>query len=72
MWKDVQEGGRINIILESEDNQYISDFTLQGMSEKIWNELIIFQGITVSDCTLGNEKFHDYLKALLKAEYIKM
>ncbi|HWO95917.1 MAG TPA: hypothetical protein VNM45_06220 [Bacillus sp. (in: firmicutes)] len=39
MWKDVQEGGRINIILESEDNKYISDFTLQGMNGKIMTEL---------------------------------
>lgn len=72
MWNDVQEGRRINIILESDDNKYISGYTLQGASEKIWNELIIFEGVTSSDCQLGNEKFHDYLKALLKAEYIRM
>ena len=30
MWLDVQVGRRINIILTSEDNQYISGFTLQG------------------------------------------
>jgi hypothetical protein len=71
MWLDVQVGRRINIILTSEDNEYISGFTLQGMSEKLFNELCIFEGIDNSKCQLGNEEFHEYLKRLVKADYIK-
>lgn len=71
MWLDVQVGRRINIILTSEDNQYISGFTLQGGSEKLFNELCIFEGIDKRKCQLGNEEFHEYLKRLVKADYIK-
>ncbi len=71
MWLDVQVGRRINIILTSEDNQYISGFTLQGGSEKLFNELCIFEEIDKRKCQLGNEEFHEYLKRLVKADYIK-
>jgi hypothetical protein len=71
MWFDVQTGRRINVILTSEDNQYINGFTLQGETEKLFNELCIFEGIDKSECQLGNEEFHEYLKRLIKAEYIK-
>ena len=71
MWLDIQVGRRINIILTSEDDQYISGFTLQGVSEKLFNELCIFEGIDKSKCHIGNEEFHQYLKRLVKADYIK-
>ncbi len=67
MWNDVEERRRLNIILESEDNKYISGFTLQGMSEKNLNLLNVFIGIDSSFCYLGNEMFHEYLKRLILA-----
>ncbi|NOU87085.1 hypothetical protein GC102_15035 [Paenibacillus sp. LMG 31460] len=70
--KDIDEihaGRRINIILESE-NQYISSFTIQGMSNKLVNELIVLKGIDSEKCTLENQEFLYYLQALLKSGYI--
>lgn len=71
MWNDIEEGRRLNIILESEDNKLISGFTLQGMSEKLFNLLSVFVGIESSFCHLGNEMFHEYMKRLILAEYIR-
>lgn len=72
VWNDVQEGRRLNIIVESQDNKHISGFTLQGMSEKLFNVLTIFVGIDSTECHLGNEQFHEYLKRLILAEYIQL
>ena len=70
MWHDIQLGKRINIILESEDNIYMSNFHLQGMSDKLLNEMYIFNGIDEKDCHLDNEAFRDYLKILIAAGFI--
>jgi hypothetical protein len=70
MWREIHEGRRINIILESE-NQYLSNFTIQGMSDKLVNELIVFTGLDSEKCTLENQEFLYYLQALLKAGYIR-
>ncbi|PLS17389.1 hypothetical protein CVD28_12570 [Bacillus sp. M6-12] len=71
MWNGIQTGQRINIILESENLKHISGFTLQGISEKLFNELCIFEGIDSMKCHLGNEEFHEYLKRLVRAGFIK-
>lgn len=71
MWNNIQQGRRINVILESEDKKYLNGFTLQGMSERLFNEMMVFKGIDSSECILGEEKFHEYLKALIKAEFIR-
>lgn len=71
MWTDVQEGRRINIILESANGINISGFTVQGVSEKICSELFVMQGIDPGECKLGNENFHRYLKSLLRAGYLE-
>jgi hypothetical protein len=70
MWSEIQEGRRINIILESNNGINISGFTVQGGSEKICDELIVMQGLEAEDCKLGNEKFHNYLKSLIRAGYL--
>jgi len=70
MWHDIQLGKRINIILESEDNIYMSNFHLQGMSDKLLNEMYILNGIDEKDCHLDNEAFRDYLKILIAAGFI--
>ena len=72
IWEDVGAGKRIHIILTSVDNQYIDGFTIQGESDRLLNELCVFEGIDESDCHLGNEEFHEYLKRLIKAGYINV
>lgn len=64
MWKDIQEGRRINIVLESIDNNTISSFTMQGLSQKILNDLIILKGVPNEYCVLGNPHYEHYLNVL--------
>ncbi|CEG28814.1 hypothetical protein [Bacillus sp. B-jedd] len=71
MWHDIQAGKRINIILESEDNIHMSNFHLQGIGDKLYYEMCVLDGIDEKDCHLGNELFHNYLKCLIYAGYIK-
>lgn len=71
MSMEVNQGKRINVILESE-NQYISGFTLQGRSNKLLNELVVFKGIDSDKCNLENQEFLYYVQALLESGYIKL
>ncbi|MCA1054362.1 hypothetical protein LCM10_05135 [Rossellomorea aquimaris] len=70
MWCDIQEGRRVNIILESIDSVTFSGFTLQGMSERLFHELNVLTGIHPAECKLGNEAFHAYLKSLVVSRYL--
>ncbi|WP_445487632.1 hypothetical protein [Niallia sp. 03133] len=70
MWVDVQEGRRINIILESENGCNLSGFTIQGHCQRIFDELSVLQGLEKEECVLGNEKFHIYLKSLVRTGYL--
>ncbi|MFI8684836.1 hypothetical protein [Rossellomorea sp. NPDC077527] len=70
MWTDIQYGQRINVILESMDHTYITGFTLQGMSEKLFHELNVFVGIDPGECTVENECFLHYLRSLVVAGYL--
>jgi hypothetical protein len=69
--RNLQEGKLLLIFLESENGKYISDFTLLGQCEKLYNELVVFKGIVPDECDIKNENFVHYLEALLKAGYIK-
>ncbi|MFW5433117.1 pyruvate kinase [Paenibacillus apiarius] len=60
-----------NIILNSEDNIYLSGATEQGRSYLLALETSIFCGIEEEDMRLGNEEFEDYLKALYLTGYIQ-
>lgn len=66
----IEEGRLLNIILESDDNNTISSFTLQGKSDKIFYELIVFKGIKNEDIKLDNINFQEYLQALVQSGYI--
>lgn len=69
MSMEINQGKRINVILESE-NQYISGFTLQGRSNKLLNELVVFRGIDSDKCNLENHEFLYYVQALLESGYM--
>lgn len=71
MSMEMNQGKRINVILESE-NQYISGFTLQGRSNKLLDELVVFKGIDAEKCHLDNEDFLYYLQALIGAGYLEV
>lgn len=66
LWRDIQEGKLLQIVLESADGEYISSFTLQGMSEKILHELIILKGISPEKGYIGNPAYEFYLDFLYK------
>jgi hypothetical protein len=72
MWNEIQEGKKLNVILESDNGRTISNFTLQGQCERMYNEVLVLQGIDPKDCILGNPKFEKYLISFLKSEYISM
>ncbi|TWT26019.1 hypothetical protein [Planomicrobium sp. CPCC 101110] len=56
----------IHIILESSDGKFVDNFTLQGGSEKLLDELIFLRGIDSNGYVLGNEEYEMYLEALQK------
>lgn len=60
----------IIIVLESSDQRYIDNFTIQGECEKLLKELIYLQGMDPADYTLENEKYRIYLKVLQEKGYI--
>ncbi|MDQ1913730.1 hypothetical protein RAC89_25340 [Paenibacillus sp. GD4] len=70
MWQNIQHGKLLRVVLESEDGHILSGFTIQGLCEKLIDQLFIFRGIDKSDCVLGNSIYEGYLKLLHKAGYI--
>ncbi|MFE4573366.1 hypothetical protein [Paenibacillus chitinolyticus] len=70
LWRDIQEGKFLRLVLESADREYISSFTLQGLSEKMLDELIILKGIPPEEGYIGNPAYEFYLNVLHKNELI--
>ncbi|BCG60067.1 hypothetical protein [Paenibacillus sp. URB8-2] len=64
LWRDIQEGKKLRIVLESVDKKHISGFTLQGVCENLLQDLIILKGIPEKDCKLGNPQYEYYLESL--------
>ncbi|WP_433945042.1 hypothetical protein [Paenibacillus sp. SN-8-1] len=64
LWRDIQEGGLLQIVLESADGKYISSFTLQGLSEKVLHELVILKGVPPEKGYIGNPSYEFYLDVL--------
>lgn len=63
-WRDIQEGHFLQLVLESEDGEYISSFTLQGLSERMLHQLIIFKGISPEEGYIGNPAYEFILGIL--------
>ncbi|MBJ6360690.1 hypothetical protein ACFOQM_05140 [Paenibacillus sp. GCM10012307] len=70
LWRDIQEGKFLQIVLESADREYISSFTLQGLSEKILHELILIKGIPPEEGYIGNPAYEFFLDFLHKNDFI--
>ncbi|MFE6799247.1 hypothetical protein [Paenibacillus chitinolyticus] len=70
LWRDIQEGKFLRLVLESADREYITSFTLQGLSEKMLDELIILKGIPPEKGYIGNPSYEFYLNVLHKNELI--
>lgn len=70
MWKDIQEGRLIRVVIETTDYQHISAFTMQGVCEKVMDELIVLSGIDPQEANLDNKRYLNYLTLLKKTGYI--
>lgn len=70
MWKDIQEGKLIFIILESSNEIELTAFTIQGVCKKLYTDLLIYKGIDVEKCIPGNSIYERHLKLLFDAGYI--
>ncbi|MFD2699654.1 hypothetical protein ACFSVM_04175 [Paenibacillus shunpengii] len=70
LWRKIRQGRLLRIIIESADKQYITGFTLQGMSQQLLQELYILRGLREEECHLGNENYATYLKLLHQRGYI--
>ncbi|MCM3783441.1 hypothetical protein M3231_10685 [Neobacillus mesonae] len=70
LWRKIRQGRLLRIVLESEDKQHVSGFTLQGISQQLYQDLCILNGIREEDSTLGNENYETYLTLLYQGEYI--
>ncbi|EGL15233.1 hypothetical protein HMPREF9413_5888 [Paenibacillus sp. HGF7] len=70
LWRDIQEGKFLQLVLESTDREYISSFTIQGLSEKMLDELIILKGIPPEEGYIGNPAYEFYLNVLHKNDLI--
>lgn len=66
----LQDEMTVNILIESTDNKFISNFTIQGGSDRILNQLSILKGIDQQSCFLGNEDYENFLHALVNEGYI--
>ncbi|RFB54215.1 hypothetical protein [Bacillus thuringiensis] len=66
----IKEGREIVIIIESIDKRFISNFTIQGNSKQLLNELLVLKGINQAECVLTNEEYKTFLNALVIAKYI--
>ncbi|GKU77828.1 hypothetical protein [Paenibacillus sp. L3-i20] len=71
MWRDIQRGKIINVVIESADQKSMTAFTLQGLCEKLLYDLIILKGIDRKECKLGNEQYEFYLTILNNAGLLK-
>ncbi|BFH68369.1 hypothetical protein J27TS7_54070 [Paenibacillus dendritiformis] len=69
-YKECTYGDGCNLILNSEDQIYVSGGTIQVGTKLLLIELDIFGGIDKEDMVPGKEEFNDYLKALYLAGYI--
>ncbi|SEG57767.1 hypothetical protein [Paenibacillus sp. UNC499MF] len=70
LWRDIQEGNSLRLVLESADKEYISSFTLQGLSGKMLDELIILKGIPPEQGHIGNPAYEFYLNVLRRNDLI--
>lgn len=70
MWKDINEGKLINILLEKKGQNALVDFTIQGLCDKLVAEMTILRGIDPKDCITGNRIFDNYINCLTKLGYI--
>lgn len=71
MWRNINEGKLINIIIFSEDQKEISSITIQGKSDKLAIEMAVYGGIDPENCYPGNRKYEWYLNCLLKAGFLQ-
>ncbi|MBP1990489.1 hypothetical protein [Paenibacillus eucommiae] len=70
LWRKIQQGKLIIIILESKNKENISSFTLQGLNEKLFHELLVLNGIAPQDCVPKNPKYGQYLNSLQQTGYL--
>lgn len=70
LWRKIRQGRLLRIIMESADKQYITGYTLQGMSQQLQQELYILRGLQEEESHLGNDNYETYLKLLHQRGYI--
>ncbi|MCR8643942.1 hypothetical protein NV379_14905 [Paenibacillus sp. N1-5-1-14] len=68
--KNIQVGNLLHIILESDNGEKITSFTLQGECRKVRNQLIILKGVIPEDCIPGNVDYDMYLQSLWEEGYL--
>lgn len=70
IWKDLQEGKRLHVVLETVDGESLSGFTLQGISQKLLAELVVLQGIDPARAIPGTLPYERYLQFAAEAGYL--
>ncbi|WCT54174.1 hypothetical protein PQ456_13270 [Paenibacillus kyungheensis] len=71
VWRDIQEGRMIRVIVDSDNGNTMTGFNLQGLCEVLMYELYVLKGIKPEACTDPNDPyFAHYLECLDKAGYL--
>lgn len=71
VWRDIQEGRMIRVIIDSTNGTTMTGFNLQGLCEVLMYELYVLKGIKPEACTNPNDPyFAHYLECLDKAGYL--
>lgn len=71
VWRDIQEGRMIRVIIDSTNGTTMTGFNLQGLCEGLMYELYVLKGIKPEACTNPNDPyFAHYLECLDKAGYL--
>ncbi|MGV7117139.1 hypothetical protein [Paenibacillus kyungheensis] len=71
LWRDIQEGRMIRVIVDSDNGNTMTGFNLQGLCEVLMYELYVLKGIKPEACTDPNDPyFAHYLECLDKAGYL--
>ncbi|MBD8500917.1 hypothetical protein [Paenibacillus arenosi] len=69
-WEKIQSGQLIRVILESNNNDTLTNFTVQGMCMTIVHDLTILKGIPSSYVHVDNLYFTQYLQILKARGYL--
>lgn len=69
-WSRIRAGELLRVIIISDDGEYMSSYTVQGICTALVDDLRIMLGIPQGECSLDNEYYVKYLQLLKQRGYV--